>query len=651
VKRKLVTVLTIFGYIGGSLSEEPPSPFDTSPFGAPASFDVEHHGEVSPFAEPPTGPSPFDRPEDSREMQEPFREPETSPFHPPVEQSPFGAPQEGREEHMMRPPSFNRPEFGRQEAPQFQERPVSEVSPEERSAVPSVGSSDHTEAPVQDQRMWEPAPDQSEKAEKVSPEDQAVEGEIDTLEREGSGNWLLKRVWWEKTEPVYEQIKQVFNDIMNARMDFISQRNRLDRELDVAYGQIGLEEGELQDMLDYCLNLAKQEKKEQGFLTKEEETLYNTLQHKQHDLEQIKLDVKALQEVDQKIDEALEALFKQIDIANQYEQKAWENFKEIARELNDKVARKSYYETEGLLKDIQNVQTYITGEFATYFNQTLQSARSHSQSISSQVNTLKQAGVDLKQQLDALERTQEAERVKKEIAEHDKDFEAAEKKKQEQKTKSAQAQDMMNQVLFHVKDAWLHFVDRVLHGFSGFISRVKGWFIKEETDLQNREKALELKISKELSHEQQDIKKEEEKVEKEEQGLPVQEEHSENTTMHEPEGRQYGEEKAEPEKTMKKDVNEKRAAQPENPFKVHAPAQTRPSVMPEQENPFAARTPEARPVSVMPHEPHNPVAVFGPPPVEHREPENPFVQRPGAPVLPPPTLPESTGHAVSPFVG
>lgn len=239
--------------------------------------------------------------------------------------------------------------------------------------------------------------------------------EVDTFDKESSGNWVLKRVWWEKIETLYEQIKQVFNTIMTARMDFISQRNRLDRELDLFFGQIGLEEGQLQDMIEDALNTLKKERAQEGFLDKNEEAFYQALQGKQRDIEQLKLDVKALQELDQKVDEALDTLFKQIDIADQYEQKAWETFKDVARELDDKAARKSYYETEALLKDIQNVHRYITQDFAMYFTQTIQSAQTHSKSITVQMQTLKQNGVDLKKRLESIEQELEAKEIAKNV--------------------------------------------------------------------------------------------------------------------------------------------------------------------------------------------------------------------------------------------
>jgi hypothetical protein len=368
VKKKLVLVVTL-SYVGGSFSGEPLSPFGENPF---APHTEEH---PNPFHLPAQESVPLSFPAPSVPVQDHHSMPAENPFAAGArhEASPFGEvqqehPQENVGEHVF--PHLEPEQVG------MHPEPVVELSllPHEPQQTSEVAT--------------EKNPDTGE--------DATVDSEVDTFEQEGSGNWLLKRVWWEKTEAIYEQIKQVFNDIMNARMDYISQRNRLDRELDIAYGEIGLEEGELQDIIDYCLDFTKKEKTEQGFLTKQEEELHTALEHKQHDLEQIKLDLKALQAVDQKIDEALDILFKQIDVANQYEQKAWDNFKDIARELNDKIARKSYYETEGLLKDIQNVHSYIVTQFSSYFSQTLQTARTHSQNITSHVQSLKQGGLDLK---------------------------------------------------------------------------------------------------------------------------------------------------------------------------------------------------------------------------------------------------------------
>ena len=604
MKKKLVALL-VLGYVGGSFSGEPLSPFGPNPFAShiDANSPDAHLGNHA--TDPTAGGNPF-----AYHQEEPHREPTSSHSEfalPNSSQNPFA--QHGGFSSTEQHPSFDNAVTNQQ--PFFHHEPAQDHSlhkNEPHSEINIEKNHDTGEAAV-------------------------VDSEVDTFEQEGSGNWLLKRVWWEKTEGVYESIKQVFNEIMSARMDYISQRNRLDRELDVSYGQIGLEEGELQDIIDYCLDFVKKEKPEQGFLSKQQEDLYNSLQQKQHDLEQIKLDLKALQAVDQKIDEALDTLFKQIDVANQYEQKAWDNFKDIARELNDKIARKSYYETEGLLKDIQSVHSYIISQFSSYFNQTLQTARIHSQSISSQVQSLKQAGVDLKKEAGVLEQAQEAERLKKELSEHDKEFEAAEKKKEVKKNvKAVPSMGMVSSFISSAKVLVLHVFDRILHAATSFASRIKDWFVKEESVVKAREKTLKLKmedekkkaeaaVSKEEVHVEQVAHKEEQAVKHEEAALQAsaheEAAHGEHVITSEVDRVKLEVIKLE-DHAIAFAKTDKQHDEIERPLVVHS------SVIPEEENPFKLQhqaEPSAHPVSVMPQEQSqqkvsNPVKTFGLPPTE-----------------------------------
>ena len=227
MKKKLIA-LFVFGYMGGSFSVEPLSPFGPNPFASHDNANFPENNRGNPMG----GGNPF-----ASHLEEPRRE------FPNREEPNREFP--NREEPRREENAFNQEFSGHRN--------------EQRSEVDTEKNRD-------------------------TGEDAVVDSEVDTFDQEGSGNWLLKRVWWEKTEGVYEQIKQVFNEIMNARMDYISQRNRLDRELDISYGQIGLEEGELQDIIDYCLDFVKKEKQEQGFLNKQQEDLYNALQHKQNEL-------------------------------------------------------------------------------------------------------------------------------------------------------------------------------------------------------------------------------------------------------------------------------------------------------------------------------------------------------------------------------
>lgn len=223
-----------------------------------------------------------------------------------------------------------------------------------------------------------------------------------------SGNWVYKNYWWRKIEELYSQIKEAFNRVMTTRMTFFNKRNEVDKELDRFYQHVGLEQGPLEDIINLGIAVIEKEKKEQGFLDKKERIFFDKIKDKQIQLEQLKADVKAVVELDNKIDEALEVVLQQVDICSKYEQEAWSIFKNVARELSDKEARKQYYDTKGLLQDVNKVHEYLTGPFNSYFEQMAQSVQEHTQSIISRLAVLKNDQLDLKKEADFFEKEDEA---------------------------------------------------------------------------------------------------------------------------------------------------------------------------------------------------------------------------------------------------
>ncbi len=259
--------------------------------------------------------------------------------------------------------------------------------------------------------------------------DQSV---IDTVDsKSSSGNWVYKNYWWRKIEEVYGDIKEVLNKVMTSRMIFFTQRNEVDKELDRFYQQVGLEQGQLEDILNVGLELMDKEQKEQGFLNAKERAFFDKIKDRKRQLEQLKADVKAIEELDNKIDEAIDIVLKQGDVCSKYEQQAWEIFKSVARELSDKEAQKQYYVTQTLLDDTHKVNEYLVGDFTRYFQQMVQSVKEHTQSIVAQLTALDKEGISFKKELEIFEREDEAS----EKEELEKKRKAQEKAEQEKKQK------------------------------------------------------------------------------------------------------------------------------------------------------------------------------------------------------------------------
>lgn len=241
-----------------------------------------------------------------------------------------------------------------------------------------------------------------------------------------SGNWVEKKHYWQEIEELVDQVKEKIADIGSKRTTFFATRSEIDKELSTFYQHVGLDQGPLQDMIHYSLEIMEKEKEQQGFLNKKERAFYDKAQSKQRIFEQLKEDVKAIGVIDTKVDEALEVVLKQVNACNEYEGEVWNIYKTVAYELSEKEAEQHYLVAKAFLKDIENIQMYLSGPFQTYFQELAESIQTHTQNIVMQLDALDKEGLSLKKEATIFET--EEELVQQEQA-HKEELKKAEDKK------------------------------------------------------------------------------------------------------------------------------------------------------------------------------------------------------------------------------
>lgn len=276
-----------------------------------------------------------------------------------------------------------------------QPAPVS-VSQEQAPAVPEK----QPEQPV-----TQPAP-AVQSAQPEEPVEHAEELEIkgiDTIDiTEHKGNWLYKRIWWEKAERTYEKIKQLAEKIQEARIIFFARRTDLDRNtLDPFYLGQGFSQGELTEIINFLTTRLEEERRE-GALDEKEQALLNVLSEEKKNLEVLQKGVGAISNIDLALDDALLKLSEQLQQARNYEHQAWENFKAINRELSDKRARELYYGMDTYWRNLNNINTYISDAYSQYFDQLTDRLKQEIDKIKSTMDVLKEKGVDIQLQAQRL---------------------------------------------------------------------------------------------------------------------------------------------------------------------------------------------------------------------------------------------------------
>lgn len=226
--------------------------------------------------------------------------------------------------------------------------------------------------------------------------------DLDTLSIEGSGNWLEKRIWYEKAEQVFTKLRGLVAQTVDASGKFLTSSNVAFEKVHTFYATAGVEDGKLEAKIAAASDELQAMTVKQGDLTVEEKAQRQTITQSQQELKQITKGLKFLQDIEDKIDETVQQAFKTVAQARSYETKAWNNFVAIAKEIDDKKARSLYYEMESFEKNILERKSYLEQKLLPYLqNELIQRAYRSIQKVQALVQGLQQKGIDLEKQLDA----------------------------------------------------------------------------------------------------------------------------------------------------------------------------------------------------------------------------------------------------------
>ncbi len=244
----------------------------------------------------------------------------------------------------------------------------------------------------------------------TEPEEELV---IDTLEQEEpQGNWLFKRVWWQYSEGSYEKLRKLVDEVQDIRMKLLAIRREIEHEiLDPFYLTIGIGQGELQALItDLLSNKAYMKNSSSNQISVEQRDLSDNIEQDRVQLEQLQRDVNAIVVLEASLDQAVDMLAQQIKLVRQYEQEAWQYFKDVSRVLNDKKAQELFYKIKSSSENIRAILDYLKEGFSMSFNELTQKITQQVDRVKASLQALKEKGVILKGKAQQVE---EAERAKR----------------------------------------------------------------------------------------------------------------------------------------------------------------------------------------------------------------------------------------------
>ena len=219
---------------------------------------------------------------------------------------------------------------------------------------------------------------------------------LDTTQVDGGGNWLNKRLWYERAQNVFDEILVQVNSMTDLRIQFSNEANAAGHKIDTFFSEVEFTKEELDSKFKEILASLDTEQRIIGDLSPEERTLQTTIKQEIKEVEQIGKNIKSIGQVDNKIDETMMQAFKTIDEAKDYQTKAWDTFKSIGKELDDKKARNLYYQMNNYKQNIDQKITYLKNSLLPYLHNVLVAKiDTNIAKINQSMAELKTKGVDL----------------------------------------------------------------------------------------------------------------------------------------------------------------------------------------------------------------------------------------------------------------
>lgn len=255
-----------------------------------------------------------------------------------------------------------------------------------------------------------------------TPEPDSSISEVDNSDNELgiSGNWIKKKDIVLQAYDLYDEINGISIEIQGARQKFNEAYSSIDNDLDAFYKKFGIEQGKIQELFTSILtHLEHKKKRKQEELSKQRDA--NTLKERDYiinagileeeiskhekSLEQLKLDLKSIEELDTSLTARLKKLNEVTNQAMQLAANAKTKIEKLWDILDHNKARTIYFEVKGNdFEKIKNIDTYLNNDLIEDFQKVSQTIRTQIQSVDTRATELEKAGFFIKNRAENVEK-------------------------------------------------------------------------------------------------------------------------------------------------------------------------------------------------------------------------------------------------------
>lgn len=235
------------------------------------------------------------------------------------------------------------------------------------------------------------------------------------------GNWVKKRRWVREAQDVMNDVQVMLLDIKKFRRENYEEKAlEVDTAFETFYRDLGVLQGDVDQlfvdiMQEVDKKIARVRAQPQGSIEQaadKEEELYemaDQLVDYKSEIEQLRLDVKSVEELDRSIGARIDKLDECIGHVHDEMQNAQRINKLILHILDHDKARAAYYQLKGTVEKIKVYQQYVKETLATDFSSVIDQIKSHIQKTQDAIKSVEDKGVGVRKRV-----TDVSEELKKE---------------------------------------------------------------------------------------------------------------------------------------------------------------------------------------------------------------------------------------------
>lgn len=233
-----------------------------------------------------------------------------------------------------------------------------------------------------------------------------------------SGNWVRKREWVKQAQEVNEQLQEDLAAIQKSRAAFYEAQQSFDKSSNEFFQSKGFATGKIDELIaDLQADIAREkelriavakgksesEEMPTNYYDVQIEAIEADVKRFTREVEQFKLDMKAIADVDSSLNERLKVLDKHIKQAGDLESQAAEKLSKLWWVIDHTKARTLFYEIKGHAEQIASIKKYVTGTLLSDFKKVGQTLTSHISQVQEEIKDLEERGLIVEHRAERLE--------------------------------------------------------------------------------------------------------------------------------------------------------------------------------------------------------------------------------------------------------